>query len=695
VFFVDASSYQSAAEEFRSIAQILKLPTSTLPARNIDTVRQCLSAKAEWLLVIDNADDPYLDIGQFFPPGNNGTILITTRNPGFTEHSTAGSISVEQMSKIDAEMLLTRISGLENKLNLVEPTAKDKSQMAAIESVVATLGCLALAIIQAGAVIRQNLVPLEGFCSLYSQRRKELLELGSSNFGNEHQRSVHTTWEISISMIEAVKEPHTIFALELLNLFSFMHFDGIAMSMLERARHGAVNEFCQGTTFSETFLVRGMPDGWDAILAAKALKVLVSYSLVTVDDSGCISMHPLVHQWSRERMEQSRFLQAWNTSTLIIAVATPWICGVKDMPFKKIMLPHIDSCLSQGRDNLFLDGSDIQNHVFAALVFARAYMEHYRGDGIVLSMKSLDCIEKYRPIGCGYHLNAVEQVARDLTALGRYKEGLEVLERGFELEAMQSLEMSEGKALLVLLLGELLNANGQPQRALDTCEGLRKPCLSELGEGDHIMIQALETIGWAKHGLGNPKDAITCLEDCLRLRAKYHSDSGKKFTRFEPLRQLAVIYCEVKQVKKAITVQTEYLKRSKETFGDESLQTILARAVLGAYKAQCSFSVVKSRRFILKGLPMAREALKTETHGEITVIALTCMDQVVESFYLCGALHEALDLGQEVLRLATQKFGEAHNATIEYSEKVAHFQKLLRIKKAIFWWLPRKILERG
>ena len=34
-----------------------------------------------WLLIIDNADDPSMDLGDLFPGGERGVILITTRNP--------------------------------------------------------------------------------------------------------------------------------------------------------------------------------------------------------------------------------------------------------------------------------------------------------------------------------------------------------------------------------------------------------------------------------------------------------------------------------------------------------------------------------------------------------------------------------------------------------------------------------------
>jgi len=51
----------------------------------------------------------------------------------------------------------------------------DKTTRETARPVVRTLGCLALAILQAGAVIREGLCDMDEYCDIYSLRRKELL----------------------------------------------------------------------------------------------------------------------------------------------------------------------------------------------------------------------------------------------------------------------------------------------------------------------------------------------------------------------------------------------------------------------------------------------------------------------------------------------------------------------------------------
>lgn len=138
VFWIDATSNETAQEGFLNIARRCK------QQQNISSVQEWLSGRDHWLLVIDNADDPALDISKYFPAGHQGTILITTRNPDCTKHSTVGSCRVDQMSPKDAVTLLLKSARVEE--------AERENGGKCAEEIVEVLGYLALAIVQAGAV---------------------------------------------------------------------------------------------------------------------------------------------------------------------------------------------------------------------------------------------------------------------------------------------------------------------------------------------------------------------------------------------------------------------------------------------------------------------------------------------------------------------------------------------------------------
>ena len=112
-------------------------------------------------------DDPHLDISPYFPVGNRGIVLITTQNPECQIHATVGSYELGAMEPDEAVTLIPKTTEVSDQL--------DKSIRKSAGRVVTTLGYLALAIVQAGAVIRQGRCTMEEYCTVYYQRRRELL----------------------------------------------------------------------------------------------------------------------------------------------------------------------------------------------------------------------------------------------------------------------------------------------------------------------------------------------------------------------------------------------------------------------------------------------------------------------------------------------------------------------------------------
>src|SRR4051794_6411383 len=85
IFWIDASSDESAKHTFSSIAQIGGVD------RNIRAAKTWLSSlELPWLLLIDNADDPKIPVEDYFPEGERGFVLVTTRVPHNKRHGTIG-----------------------------------------------------------------------------------------------------------------------------------------------------------------------------------------------------------------------------------------------------------------------------------------------------------------------------------------------------------------------------------------------------------------------------------------------------------------------------------------------------------------------------------------------------------------------------------------------------------------------------
>ena len=109
IFWLDASTPMTIQQGFRDIAQRCGLDVEP------DVVKQCLSnIQHYWLLIVDNADDPNMDISTIFPVGNRGLVLVTTRNPHCIIHATVSSHELREMGQEEAVELFLRAADVED-----------------------------------------------------------------------------------------------------------------------------------------------------------------------------------------------------------------------------------------------------------------------------------------------------------------------------------------------------------------------------------------------------------------------------------------------------------------------------------------------------------------------------------------------------------------------------------------------------
>lgn len=294
-----------------------------------------------WLLIIDNADDPNLDISPYFPPGNRGTVLITSRNPECKVHDTIGSFKFDRMPRDDAITLLLGSAAID----LSEATRSSA------EPVVEILGCLALALVQAGAYIRQGFCKLEEYREEFSEQREELLKYRSVQAGQEYKYTVYTTWEISFAAIGKMESQTSRHALSLLHLFSFWHFEGISehifkdswMNFRETGWLEEISELRERGWLEETSEIStfipwdGDSTEWNPKPFREAIALLSSFSLISVDGlKDHISLHPLVHTWAQDRLAVNERSKFWHLATTTLAASIFWTLLEINSPMKQI-----------------------------------------------------------------------------------------------------------------------------------------------------------------------------------------------------------------------------------------------------------------------------------------------------------------------------------------------------------------------
>ncbi|KAJ7099158.1 P-loop containing nucleoside triphosphate hydrolase protein [Mycena epipterygia] len=142
-FIAESTSNSSVDTIDTGLKNIAK--AKTVGESSQDALQWLQSKQEQWLLFFDNADDPKINLNDYFPQCNHGNIIITSRNPGLVVYASSHSL-VSDMEGIDAVNLLLRSAGEE---------ATDDTKAAAGQ-IVKTLHYLPLAIIQAGAFISKS-----------------------------------------------------------------------------------------------------------------------------------------------------------------------------------------------------------------------------------------------------------------------------------------------------------------------------------------------------------------------------------------------------------------------------------------------------------------------------------------------------------------------------------------------------------
>lgn len=339
---MDASSVESLERGYLQVAKVCGLGS------DIHAVRRWLTNISEpWALILDNADNPRLDISPYFPAGNRGVVLVTTRNPDCKIHATVGSYELSTMATDEAVTLILKTAGSSDLF--------DRSTREAATPVVLALGRLALAITQAGAVIRQGRCSMGEYCALYSRRRKELLSQKAIQGGEEYQCTVYTTWEVSRQMIEEMSSAAGRDALELLQIFGFLHHEGIPEELFYRAwctlqRLKRLKWF---DTHRPNILLRQSGPEWDILPLWEAISLLQAFSLIHRDQNNLISIHPLVHAWVRDRLVPSDEEMIWTQTISTLALSIPWNNQIADYRFRRSLVPHIDTCFALRKDGVF------------------------------------------------------------------------------------------------------------------------------------------------------------------------------------------------------------------------------------------------------------------------------------------------------------------------------------------------------
>ncbi|RDL37962.1 uncharacterized protein BP5553_05395 [Venustampulla echinocandica] len=219
VIFFNASSKTTLIADFTRVSELLKLPQSS---NKVEGIKQWFSRaeNSDWLFIFDNADDmTSVPLSSYIPRTTRGHLIITTRDETAIGKVSEHGHSIKPLEPEEA------IQVLFSKARIAQPSADDVKQAGEI---VELLGCLPLAVDQAGAFIRTQQKPLREYRRLFEDRILEVVKTSPQRDSIEN--SYLTVWEINFRQTEK----DCPMAAKLLLLLSFLEGTDIPESMLRR-----------------------------------------------------------------------------------------------------------------------------------------------------------------------------------------------------------------------------------------------------------------------------------------------------------------------------------------------------------------------------------------------------------------------------------------------------------------------------
>jgi tetratricopeptide (TPR) repeat protein/nucleoside phosphorylase len=279
VLWLRAEEPSVLASGYAALTEVLGLPerAATEQAQKVAAVQRWLQQHDRWLLIFDNAEQPG-ELRSYLPPAPRGHVLITSRNPVWTQLATPHPVGV--LERGDSIALLLKRSGT--------------SDPDAAATLAQALGDLPLALTQAAAYIEATGKSLEDYLRLFEQRRLELLARPEEP-AVDYPQTVAATWTLSFEQVRA-RSPE---AAALLSLCAFLNSSPIPIELL--------------TAGAELLPPPLSSAAADELRLDEAVAVLRRYSLVQLHERALI-FHRLVQGVMRARLADER--KSWSSAAL-------------------------------------------------------------------------------------------------------------------------------------------------------------------------------------------------------------------------------------------------------------------------------------------------------------------------------------------------------------------------------------------
>ncbi|GAB3158131.1 FxSxx-COOH system tetratricopeptide repeat protein [Amycolatopsis stemonae] len=614
------------------LAKRLDLPVEQSVDTAVPAVLEALGGGEpyrRWLLVFDNADRPE-DVRKFWPRRGEGHILVTSRNPQWSEVSQAVEVDVFRRSE-SRELLQRRNHDLADE---------DADRLATV------LGDLPLAVEQAAAWRAETGMATDEYLELFENKRTELLQ---SRPPADYDVAVEAAWNVSLDRLRE-ENPG---ALELLEVCAFFSPEPIPRAMFSGVRNVPTSEALEQTL-------------GDPIQLSRAIREINRYSLAKIDHrSDTLQLHRLVQLVLRNKLGPDDQERVRHTAHLLLANRDPKQPDSVDYWARYAeMLPHIRAVDARNCTDRWVRRMAINavNYLFAfgdpagALRMAEDYAQFWNAK---LGEKHADTLVVSRWWG------------RMLRALGRFEEGRAVAERTLALMQETLGETHEETLLTMHGVASDLRAKGDFERARQMNEFAYLSALDRFGDEDPDTLAAANNYALSLRLVGDFA-AARDLDERTAQRKQTVLGPDHRHTLLT-LDNWSVDLRETGDYLRARTEQEDTVRRMRTQLGARHPMTLSAIKNLAIAYRKAGLHRDK------KALTLAMEATDglVTKYGESHPDAMSATMDLSIEHRQDGNLAEARRLGEHVMGLYEASWGEKHPFSVAAATNLAVTLRLL------------------
>lgn len=691
VFWIDATSNETAEHSYKEVAQIGRVD------ENVKAAMTWLASLAHpWLLVIDNADDPSMEVETYFPGGERGHILVTTRRPALKYLGNVGErfCELEKLEEMDARDLLLK--------HAREETPWDESARSMAKRITEVLGYLPLALVYAGKAIAEGVTTLAEYITWFHDGwdRIRLESRRSGRVVDDTSKNVFAPYDAMLQTLDREDSQSAQDAIQLLKMLSFLHHEDLSFDVMIKAANNPPatesrlrqesdekqeRELAEKGTnivakpkswrrklrdrmfqavawYEERVLLPVLPSAlrndknvpFSVHRLRAALTRLTQKSLVMSRHRNGIdvySMHPLIHKWVRERPQMSigeRNLWCQAAVTMINqCIPLPPLGGENsDVKFRRQLLPHLDAVMKFQEET--------QNR-----------LEKNQEKRIPSSFLLLQTPAINRAKAQQY-----AKFSRIYSECGRFHDAMD-LQVQVKDYAIKMLGLEDDRTILIMLalsgtywaLTRINDAAVLQGQALQTCN-------HALGPDHPRTFKVMDALGKSECFRGRFKEARKLHEDALagmqRILHAGHQDI------FLTIDNLGVVWHRYFRYEKAAELHTQAIAGLTNALGKDHPDTLVAKENLAMTYLEMTLdhgqgigleeganSLQKAYTLQYEVLEMRRRNLGKENNW--TLWAICNLARIKSSL---GHLEEAEADMQTALKAGIRNLGEGHFAIL-------------------------------